>query len=107
MSARVKWTPEKEQFVKENYLSMTDYQIAECIDCAESTVNRKVHDLGLRRPRCYKSPHLHLFHLFHKWDMEKMETIPEDPETPLIKRIKKKIRKHELKLRKDFKKLAN
>jgi len=83
------WTPEKENFVEENYLMMTDCMIAECLQCAESTVNKKVNDLGLRRPSFYKSPNLHL------------------SETPLLKKIKKKIRKNKLKIRTNFAKLAN
>jgi len=100
------WTPEKENFVEENYLMMTDCMIAECLQCAESTMNKKVNDLGLRRPSFYKSPNLHLFHLFHRWEMEKIWEIP-DPETPLLKKIKKKIRKNKLKIRTNFAKLAN
>jgi len=107
MAARgIVWTPEKERFVEDNFLMMTDWQIAECLECAESTVNKKVNDLGLIRPSYYKSPNLHLFHLFHRWEMEKMQEVP-DPETPLLKKLKSKIRKNKLKLRKDFAKLAN
>ncbi|MDY6957786.1 MAG: hypothetical protein SVK08_01380 [Halobacteriota archaeon] len=106
MAKGIVWTPEKEQFVEQNYLLMSDWQIADCLRCAESTVNKKVNDLGLIRPSHYKSPYLPLFHLFSKWDMTKYEEIP-DPETPLYKKIKKKISKNKLKLRTDFSKLAN
>lgn len=100
------WTSEKEQFVEDNFMMMSDWQIAECLGCAESTINKKVNDLGLIRPSFYKSPYLHLFHLFHRWDIEKIWEVP-DPETPLYKKIKKKYKKNKLKLRTDFVSLAN
>ena len=92
------WTRDKENFVRDNYLFMTDGDMAECLHCAEATVNRKVNDLGLIRPSYYKSPQLPLIHLLAKWDNEKFLDVP-NPETPLLKRIKKKLNKNKLKLR--------
>ena len=92
------WTKEKEQFVVDNFLVMTDGDMACYLDCAEATVNRKVNDLGLERPSCYCSSHIDVFHLLAKWDKERFLDVPK-PETPLYKKIRKKLNGNKLKLR--------
>lgn len=44
-----KWGKEEEEFIKQNYLNMTDQELAKCLNRSLSSVKGKRHHLGLTK----------------------------------------------------------
>ena len=101
------WDEEALAFLKDNYLCMTDKDIAQCLNCAESTVGKKINDLGIKRPKRYKSSKVDLIFFLRKWEKDQNDELKE-PDTPVLQSILSKRKNKKLKLRKTYyEKLSN
>ena len=83
------WTDDNLQFLHENYIMMTNKQLAEELGCAESTVGLKIKQLGLERPSGFKAKNHHLLRLLIRWKQEKGEK-PPNLDMSVLEDIKKR-----------------
>ena len=55
MNKKVEWTEEKIKFLIEHYPTGTAHEIADFVGCSDDTVNRKAHELGIKKDPSFKT----------------------------------------------------
>ena len=54
MNRRIEWTEERLQYLREHYPTGTAHEIALFVGCSDDSVNRKAHELGIRKDPSFR-----------------------------------------------------
>lgn len=54
MNRRIEWTEERLAYLREHYPTGTAHEIALFVGCSDDSVNRKAHELGIRKDPSFK-----------------------------------------------------